>query len=196
MPGEVSMPTAAVQQQVRSALSDLGAGDATASERLLPIVYDELRALAATLLKSERPNHSLRPTDLVHEAWLRIAGFADATWRDAAHFKAVTVRAMRRILVDHARQRGAAKRGGDQRRVTLTGAMAIADDDVVDALSLEEALVRLEQLHERHARVVELRFLAGLTIFETAHVLGVDPSTVKADWAVARAFLGQELGRG
>jgi RNA polymerase sigma factor (TIGR02999 family) len=190
--------SAVTREQIRTAVADLAAGDVAAAERFLPAVYDELRALAGGFLKRERKGHSLQPTALVHEAWMRLAGEADDAWADVAHFKAVAVRAMRRVLVDHARRRGSAKRGGDWQRVTLTG---VGDpgapgggDASVDLLDLDRALEQLEARHERQARVVELRFLGGLTVPETAHVLGVEPRTVDSDWATARVFLGEALG--
>lgn len=164
------------------------------SEPLLAVVYDQLRAIAARLLSGERPDHTLQPTALVHEAWLRLAGTSESAWADETHFKAVSVRVMRRVLVDHARRRRSEKRGGEMRRVTLSGVALVHDGDhLVDAVALDSALLRLEALNERHARVVELRFLGGLTVEETARVLSIDPSTVKADWAIARAFLADEL---
>ena len=183
-----------IQAQVRSALADLSAGDATAVDRLTPLLYAELRALAGSFLKRERADHSLQPTALVHEAWLRLAGQPDGAWTDAAHFKAVAAQVMRRVLVDHARRRASDKRGGDLHRVTLSGAAAEGTPEIADVLALDQALNRLAALHERQARVAELRFLAGLSVEETALVLGVDPRTVKSDWATARIFLAQELG--
>jgi RNA polymerase sigma factor (TIGR02999 family) len=186
---------ATTRQKARAEVTALVAGDREAAERLLLLVYDDLRGIAARLLKVERTGHTLQPTALVHEAWLRLAFEPGDAWTDAAHFKAVAVRAMRRILVDHARQRGADKRPGNLQRVTLTGIQAAAAEEeaCIDLLDLDRALERLEALHERQARVVELRCLGGLTIAEIAHVLGVVPSTVNADWAMARAFLRQEL---
>jgi RNA polymerase sigma factor (TIGR02999 family) len=186
--------TYGVQRQVRSTLAELVSGEATANERLFLIVYDDLRALAASLLKMERREHTLQPTALVHEAWIRLVGVGEASWPGVAHFKAVAVRAMRRVLVDHARRRRSDKRGGDLRRVSLSGVGLTVAEDVIDMLALDDALQRLESLNERQARVVELRFLGGLTVTETAHVLAIDPSTVKADWAMARVFLADELG--
>ena len=178
------------------ALAAPAAGDQAAGKDLLSVVYAELRALAGSLLKTERADHTLPPTALVHEAWLRLSSRPDSAWKDIAHFKAVAVRAMRHVLVDHARKRAADKRGGDWRRITLSGQAVSESCATVDVLDLERALVRLEALDERQARVVELRFLGGLTVPEAASVLGVDPSTVKADWAMARLFLAEELGRG
>ncbi len=182
-----------MQAQVRSALADLSAGDATAADRLTPLLYTELRALAGSFLRKERADHTLQPTALVHEAWLRLAGQPSSAWTDTAHFKAVAAGVMRRVLVDHARRRASDKRGGDWRRVSLSGAAEGMAPDIADVLALDQALHRLAGLHARQARVAELRFLAGLSVEETAHVLGVDPRTVKSDWATARLFLAQEL---
>lgn len=162
----------------------------------MSLVYDELRALAGGFLKRERDDHTLQPTALVHEVYLKLAGEPDETWNDALHFKAVAVRAMRRILVDHARQKGADKRGGDWQRITLRSVIT-PDPELergIDLVDLDRALAKLERLHERQARVVELRFLGGLTVRETAQLLDINESTVKADWSVARLFLVQELG--
>ena len=164
------------------------------TEPMLALVYDELRALAGRLMGSERADHTLQPTALVHEAWLRIAGAGRSVWTDEAHFKATSVRVMRNVLVDHARRKRAEKRGGDRHEVTLSAAELVdGGERLIDALVLDSALRRLEALNERHARVVELRFLGGLTIEETARVLEIDPSTVKADWTLARAFLADAL---
>lgn len=176
-----------------TALAELVAGDESAAESLFTVVYQELRSIAAKFLQRERDGHTLQPTALVHEAWMRLAARPDSSWNDAAHFKAVTVRAMRRVLVDHARRRRRAKRGGGERRITLSDSLVEHGSDVVDLLALDAALDQLAALHERQARVVELRFLGGLTVRETAHVLGVDPSTVKADWMIARVFLAERL---
>jgi RNA polymerase sigma factor (TIGR02999 family) len=170
-------------------------GDRDAAARLLPLVYDELRAVARRQLKRERPNHTLQPTALVHEVWLHFMKGADLDLDNRAHFLAVAGSAMRRMLIDHARTRDAAKRGGGWRRVTLSekpDSSPQAQVDV-DILALHEALEQLEQLGERLARVVELRFFGGLTVKEAAEVLGVAPVTVEKDWTKAKAWLRREL---
>ena len=170
-------------------------GDSGAAARLLPLVYDELRAVARSQLKRERAGHTLQPTALVHEVWLHFMKGAELDLSNRSHFLAVAGKAMRRLLVDHARTRGAAKRGGGWERITLSeqsGPTPRADVEV-DVVELHDALQRLERLGERLAQVVELRFFGGLTVKETAEVLGVAPVTVEKDWTKAKAWLRREL---
>jgi RNA polymerase sigma factor (TIGR02999 family) len=174
-------------------LREWSAGDASAADRLLPVVYGELRRLAASCLRRERSGHTLQPTALVNEAWMRLAG-QEMAWQNRAHFLGVAAGAMRRILVDHARRRGAGKRGGSDVRVTLTESLAAGGGDEVDLVRLDVALERLAALDARQARMVTMRFFAGLTVEETAEALGVSEKTVKLDWVAARAFLRRELG--
>jgi RNA polymerase sigma factor (TIGR02999 family) len=168
-------------------------GDAAALEVLLPAVYDELRRLAAAQLQHERPGHTLQPTALAHEAYLRLVNQRDVTWQNRAHFLGLAAQAMRRILADHARRRRAEKRGGDAVRVSLDESDVPAVSTPVMADELDVALEDLARLEPRHARIVELRFFGGLTIEETAEVMGVSPATVKRDWLLARAWLHREL---
>ena len=158
-------------------------------------MYDELRRLAEASFRGQPEDHTLQPTALVHEAWLRMAEHADE-YADRTHFVAVAVTAMRQILVDHARRRAAQKRGGRWRRVTFSEAVMAEEPREVDVLDVEEALSKLAELDERKARVVELRFYGGLTIAEAAEVLGVSPVTVKRDWWTARAWMQGELEAG
>jgi RNA polymerase sigma factor (TIGR02999 family) len=162
-------------------------------DRLLPLVYPELRRLALNHLRRERENHTLSPTALVHEAYLRLAGGAEVSWESRAHFFGAAARAMRQILVDHARIRGAAKRGGGWRRVTLEEEFTPSGRRHFDFLDLHNALEKLMGFDERAARTVELRFFGGLTLDEVAHVLGVSRRTVAGDWTVARMWLSREL---
>ena len=181
--------------EITGILGRMRAGDREAAARLLPLVYDELRAIARAHLKRERPGHTLQPTALVNEVWLRFMRGADLDLSNRSHFLAVAANAMRRLLVDHARARDAAKRGGGWERVSLSeqsGPTPRAQIDV-DIVALHEALERLEQLGERLARVVELRFFGGLTVKEAAEVLGVAPVTVEKDWTKAKAWLRLEL---
>jgi RNA polymerase sigma factor (TIGR02999 family) len=183
-------PLPAVTQLLRA----WAGGDETAGERLFPLLYGELRRQAAGYMRRERRHHSLQPTALVHEAYLRLAGGQGVDWRDRGQFFAIAAHVMRQVLVDHARRRRAAKRDG--LRVTLgDGDAAVAPLDVLD---LEEALAGLARLDERQARVVELRFFAGLGVEETAEVMGLAPRTVKREWQTARAWLQHRLlhGRG
>jgi RNA polymerase sigma-70 factor, ECF subfamily len=182
-------------QDVTGLLLAWGGGDADAGERLLPVVYEELRRQAARAMRREAGEHTLQATALVHEAYLRLVDQRRVEWRSRAQFFGVAAQMMRRVLVDHARGRLAAKRGGGARRVTLDGqgADAAAPDADVDVLALHEALERLAVLDPDQARLVELRYFAGLGIEETAEALGVSPATVKREWAVARAWLRREL---
>jgi RNA polymerase sigma factor (TIGR02999 family) len=177
-------------------LTRLTSGDRSAVKDLMPLVYEELRRLAASHLAHERSNHTLQPTALAHEAYLKLVDQTRAQWKDRAHFLAVAAEAIRRILIDHARLHRAAKRGSG-RKVTLSFASDVPDRGThVDLVDLEDALGRLAALNERQAKVVELRFFAGLDVQETAEVLNVSPRTVKGDWRFARAWLQRELGRG
>jgi len=167
-----------------------------AASLLLNAVYDDLRAVAAGLLRGERSEHTLEATALVHEAYLRLVEQDRVDWTGRAHFRAIAAQAMRRILVDHARRRGSAKRGGPMARVTLQEAEALGGGAGGDVLDVERALERLSRQSERAARVVEMKFYGGMTGEEISSVLGVSPRTVKADWAVAKAWLARELACG
>lgn len=169
------------------------AGDEAAFRELMELVYHELRRRADAYLRRERTNHTLAPTGLVHETYLKLVGEAGIPWTDRAHFFAVAARAMRQILVDRARRRSAAKRGGAAERVTLSNLPAREGEMSVNLVALDAALERLAALDPVQARLVELRYFGGLTIEETADVLGSSPATVKRAWASARAFLFAEL---
>lgn len=179
--------------QVTELLSAWTSGDSAALERLIPIVYGELRAIAGLVFRRERGDHTLQPTAVVHEAFLKLAG-GDVPFRDRVHFFAVAAQAMRQVLVDHARARVAAKRGGGATRIEL-GELpgGGADRALADVLAVDQALERLAALDADQARIVELRYFGGLTVEETAEVLGVSAPTVKRDWRLARAFLAREL---
>ncbi|CAG0981421.1 hypothetical protein PHYC_01787 [Phycisphaerales bacterium] len=165
------------------------AGDSKASAELLPLVYEHLRRLARSRLAGEAPGHTLQPTALVHEAYLKLVGDGDVRWSSRGHFFAAAALAMRRILVDRARQRRRVKHGGGRRREALHDDAVAADSDSTDLVALDEALKDLEAHDRRRYDVVMLRYFAGLSIEESAHALGLAPSTVKADWAVARVRL-------
>jgi RNA polymerase sigma factor (TIGR02999 family) len=167
-------------------------GEREASERLLPLVYDELKALARARLAHVPPGNTLQPTALVHEAYMRLLGNQGGSWQNRSHFFGIATQAMRRILVDHARRRHAGKRAGGE-RITLDDALAAAPEPSVDLVALDEALTKLDALDPRQARVVELRFFGGLDVEQTAETLGISVSTVKRDWTFARAFLQREL---
>ena len=175
------------------------AGDTDADARLLPAVYDELHRQASRAMRREGDAHTLQATALVHEAYLRLVDQQRVEWHSRAHFFAIAAQMMRRVLVDHARTRLAAKRGGALQRVTLgdVGAGSDADGGAdVDVIALHDALETLAALDARQARIVELRYFGGLGIEETAEALEISPATVKREWAVARAWLRRELGAG
>jgi len=195
--------------RVTQLLGAWAAGDQSAMAELMPLVYSELRHLAERHLRGERLNHTLQGTALVHEAYLRLINQKNASWQGRAHFIGLASQLMRRILVDHARNRLAAKRGGgatpvslDQTGLVLAGtddegagveALALASNPSVDLASIDSALRRLETLDPEQGRIVELRFFGGLSIEETAQLVGVSPATVKREWVLARAWLRREL---
>ena len=168
-------------------------GDREALDKLMPIVYDELRRQAARYLQRERQSHTLQTTALVHEAYVRLIDQAGVRWQNRAHFFAIAAEMMRRILVDHARKRHAAKRGGDAVKVTLNEAPQSSGEKDLDLIAVDEALTKLAALDQQQARVVELRFFGGLNVKETAEVLGISDRTVKRDWSVAKAWIRREL---
>ncbi len=179
---------------VTQLLLDWSRGDRTALDRLMPLVYTELRALADRSLRHERTGHTLQGTALVHEAYLKLVDQRQVRWQDRAHFFAVAAQLMRRILVDHARRHGAAKRGSGRPALALGEADAAAGEvPLIDLLALDRALDRLAAFDERQARIVELRFFGGLTIEETAEILQVSQATVKNEWSLARGWLYREL---
>jgi RNA polymerase sigma factor (TIGR02999 family) len=170
-------------------------GDETALDQLMPIIYDELHRLAKRYMSRERRNHTLQTTALVNEAYLRLVGQGQAEWQNRAHFFGVAAQVMRHVLVDHARSRQYAKRGGEGRRVTLDDNLAISHEDQIEVLALDEALNRLAALDERKGRIVELRYFGGLSVEETAEVLELSAITVKRDWLKAKAWLYRELSQ-
>ena len=190
MPDEPPADTQAI-------LDGVAGGRELAGERLLPLVYDELRKLARHRLSDLPPGRTLQATALVHEAWLKLVGDADPGWNHRGHFFGAAARAMRDILVDHERRRRSLKRGGDRLRIEVSHELA-ADDGAPpeDLLELDAALCRLEQDRPRHHQVVMLRHFAGLTVPETAEALGISPATVDRDWAFARAWLHRTLADG
>ena len=181
---------------VTELLNAYRAGESGALEQLLSVVYSELRRQAAGHLRRERPNHTLQPTALVHEAYLKLVGQHDVVWQNRAHFFAIASQIMRRILVDHARAHAREKRGGGQQTLVVDETLAVAATRDLDLVALDDALTDLAQLDERQCRVVEMRFFGGLEVEEVAEALGVSPTTVKRDWSIARAWLRRELGRG
>ncbi len=171
-------------------------GDRKAQDQLFRAVYDELHRQAARHLQREHPGLSLQTTDLIHEAYLRLIDQQHVEWQNRLHFYGIAAQVMRRILVDHARSRQAAKRGGSAIRLPLEEAMVVLPGHDLDFLALDEALNRLAQMDEQQSQIVELRFFSGLSVEETAKVLDVSERTVKRDWNVAKAWLRRELSRG
>ena len=182
-------------KQVTELLVRWRGGDREALDSLLPLVYDELRRIARHYLQGERPGHTLQSTALVNEAYVRMVAQDFPQWQNRAHFFAVAAQLMRQILVDHARSHGASKRGGNVYKVALDEAVdqALATD--LDIVALDDALKNLAEMDVQQSKVVELKFFAGLSIEDTAEVLGISPSTVKRDWITARAWLYRELDR-
>jgi RNA polymerase sigma-70 factor, ECF subfamily len=178
--------------EVTQLLKAMTSGDPTAADRLLPLVYSELHRLAASYMRRERQDHTLQPTALINEAYLRLAGDG-VDWRNREHFIGVAANVMRRVLVDHARAHNAEMRGGGLRRVELEESVAISVERAEEILSLDEALVRLTEVNPRQAKVVELRYFGGLSIEQIAAVLAIAPRSVKRDWALARIWLFKAL---
>lgn len=179
---------------VTQLLVDWSNGDQAALDKLMPVVYDELRRLAGNYLRRERAGHTLQPTALVNEAYMKLVDQRNARWQNRAQFFGVAAQLMRRILVDHARVRQAQKRGGsNQQQLSLSDADRIAEKPNIDLLALHEALNDLAAIDEQQARIVELRFFGGLTIEEASEVLGISHATVERDWTMARAWLRREL---
>ena len=182
-------------ENVTQLLKQMSSGDHDVVAELVPLLYNELRRLAAHYLRGERPNHTLQPTALVHEAYLRLVDQKDVEWKNRGHFFAVAAQQMRRILVDYARSHHAAKRGGSAPKVPLDQALAVSGLRAGDLVELDEVLTRLSSVDPQQSRIVELRVFGGLTVEEAAGVLSVSPATVKRDWAVAKAWLTREMQR-
>jgi RNA polymerase sigma-70 factor (ECF subfamily) len=178
--------------EVTELLIDWSEGDEAAFERLVPLVYDELRRLARARLRRERPGHLLQTTALAHEAYLRLIDQGQVRWQNRAHFFAIAAQQMRRILVDHARRKAAAKRGGPVESISLAEIPG-SPARHVDLVALDDALSRMAALDERQSRVVELRCFGGLTAEETAEVLGISTRTVRREWTLAKAWLYQQI---
>lgn len=178
---------------VTALLSQLQQGNRAVEQYLIPKIYDELRRIAARHIRSERSGHTLQTTALVHEAYMRLVDMPTTPWQNRAHFFAIASQLMRRILVDHARARNAAKRGGVQHQITLDEELIKTTQQSVDVLALHEALERLSAFDERQGRIVELHFFGGLSFEEIALVLGISERTVKRDWSMARAWMRNEL---
>lgn len=181
------------QPDITQLLQRIGSSGGEGIDQLLDVVYAELRRQAARYLRRERKNHTLQPTALVNEAFMKLVDQRSVQWQNRAHFFGVAAQAMRRIVIDHARTRQRVKRGGVQQVVTLDEAMLVVESRSIDVLALDEALTRLAALDERQAKIVELRYFAGLSVEETAEVTALSPATIKREWAMARAWLHAEL---
>jgi len=179
--------------QTTEILQMVAAGDEKAADRLMPLVYDDFRRLANSYLQQESPGHTLRPTALVNEAYLKLVNQTKVDWRGRSHFFAVGAQAMRRILVDHARTKKRIKRGGGARRISLDEELTVSPQRDEDVLDLDEALKKMAEEHPRAAEIVELRFFGGLSVAEAAEVVGVSERTARTDWTFARAWLRREL---
>jgi RNA polymerase sigma-70 factor, ECF subfamily len=181
--------------QVTRLLLDWSCGDRAALDQLMPLVYQELHKLAGSYLRNERPNHTLQPTALIHEAYLRMIGNDMPEWQSRAHFFGVAARLMRQILVEHARTRHAVKRGGDQQKISLEDAPQVfVQSDAAELLALDYALTKLAAFDDRRSRILELRAFGGMSVEETALVLGVSETTIKREMRLAQAWVRRELG--
>jgi RNA polymerase sigma factor (TIGR02999 family) len=179
------------RSEITILLNAVGAGSESAPEKLLELVYDDLRRLAAAYMQNERGDHTLQATALVHEAFVRLVDWKNVSWESKAQFFAIAAQVMRKILIDHARNKKTQKRGGQ--KIALDDAISFTAEKEFDLLSLEEALQMLETIDAKKAKIVELRFFGGLSIEETAHVLNISLSTVKREWRFARAWFQREL---
>lgn len=189
----LAVPAMTENQDVTQLLSALTRGDQGAASKLMPVVYDELRRLAASYMRREREDHTLQATALVHEAYLKLVEQRSVNWENRAHFFGIAAQLMRRILVDHARGHLRQKRGGEQMHVPIDEAFVFAEQQADEVLAVDNSLEILAKIDPRQARVVELRFFGGLSVEEAADVLGVSPKTVKREWSVAKAWLTADL---
>jgi RNA polymerase sigma factor (TIGR02999 family) len=193
-PDSASHPDPA-SHEVTQLLQSWSDGNRQALGDLLPLVYDELRRLAASYMRFENPGHTLQPTALVHEAYMRLINQREVTWKNRAHFFGIAAQMIRRILVDHVRATRAQKRGSGFSALSLEEAMGVSDKKNWEVIALDDALKTLAVIDPQQARIVELRFFAGLSIEETAAIVGISPATVKRDWVSAKAWLFRELSR-
>jgi RNA polymerase sigma factor (TIGR02999 family) len=182
-------------KDVTQLLLDWSSGDRAALDQLMPLVYDELHRLADLYMRRERPDHTLQPTALVHEAYLRLIDQTRVQWQNRAHFVGVAARLMRRILAQHAQRYQAVKRGAAGRKVPLDEATVLTEEQAAEVIAADDALTSLAAIDPQQSRIVELRFFGGLTIEEAAEVMGISPATVKREWRVAKAWLQREIKR-
>lgn len=178
------------QKPITQILSELKNGESDSLNELLPLVYDELRRLAKSHLSRERADHTLQPTALVHEAYLRLLGKTEIDWKNRAHFFGIAARSMREILIEYARMKNRKKRGGEfKTQIALDSAVSFSNKKELDVIAVDEALSKLEKLDERQARIVEMKFFGGLNVEEIAEVIGISPATVKREWSSAKLIL-------
>lgn len=177
-------------------LANYEGGDPRALEKILPVVYDELRRLARSYLNRESSGHTLQPTALVHEAFFKLVDQKSVKWQNRAHFFGIAAQAMRRILTDYARMKKAKKRGGTQARISIDEQWSLSEEIQPDLIALDDALKTLSSIDARQGNIVELRYFGGLSIEEAAHVLNISPATIKREWAMAKAWLYRELSHG
>jgi RNA polymerase sigma factor (TIGR02999 family) len=182
--------------EITGLLGKLGSGQTEVSARLIALVYAELRAIAGRCMRRERPDHTLQPTVLVHEAYLRLAGQAGVQWQSRAHFFGFAAQVMRRVLLDYAREHCALKRGGAAVRISLDDVFLVTEDQLDKVLMLDESLNKLAAIDPQQSRVTELRFFAGMTVEETAEVMGMSTATVKREWSHAKAWLHRDMSAG
>jgi RNA polymerase sigma-70 factor (ECF subfamily) len=180
-------------ENVTRLLQNLKRGDAAAEARLISVVYNELRRLAAYYMRRERPDHTLQATALVHEAFMRLTEQRDVNWQDKAHFFGIAAQLMRRVLIDHARAHLRVKRGAGGQKLSLDEGLLLTESRSAELIAVNDAIDRLALLDSRQARIIELRFFGGLSVEETAEVVGISPKTVKRDWSLAKAWLYEEL---
>ena len=190
---DASHDTSTDEREIAALLEQLASGVDNAADQLMPLVYDRLRGLAQKMLRNESPSHTLQPTALVNEAYIRMLGQTQVNWQGKTHFFAIGARMMRRILVDHARRKLSQKRGGSLHRLSLEEDLCVSKRSDEDVLAIEDALSKLAELDPRQAQIVELRFYGGLTVEEVAEVLKVSKRTVESDWTMLRAWLRREL---
>jgi len=182
------------EKPITQILSEIKNGNQIALDELLPLVYDELRRLANSYLRNERSNHTLQPTALVHEAYLRLLGQKEIEWQNRAHFFGVSARLMREILIEYARGRNRQKRGGEfKTQIVLDEAISFSNRNQLDIVAVDDALSKLEKLDQRQARIVEMKFFGGLTVEEIGEVLSISPATVKREWSTAKLLLYKML---
>ena len=196
MPDDVRDGDKDISHTLTRLLQEAGSGHVDANERLMPLIYDELRAMALARMKTERVDHTLQATALVHEAFIRLTGGQDISWDNRAHFFGAAARAMQRVLVEHARARSRQKRSGTRNRLPLSVVDLAVEADLESVLAVQEAVERLALQDDRMAEVVRLRFYAGLDVNDTAQILGVSERTVRREWSLARAWLRRELDDG